>query len=528
MLHHWIRVGLSALALCTAPATAKDLVFCAEGNQEYFSPAINSTGFEVTDQMFDRLVAFKTGTSGVVPSLARDWTVSPDGLAYTFHLRTDVQWQANAHFQPQRFFNADDVLFTFERQWQVDHPFHRVLSDRYPYFKDTAMDSTLSAVVRVDEHTVRFELKHPVAPFLANLAMSWAGIESAEYAQAMLAAGSPERAFLDPLGTGPFRLVGHEPKQRLVFAPFEAHWGGAPRVSGLVFDIEPDPDARWAKLRRGDCHIMASPKPADLDEMRRTPGVKVLSLTGLNVSYLAYNTAKPPFNDVRVRRAMNMAIDKRRILREVYKHTAVPAINPIPPTMLGYNRDLDDVMFKPEQAKQLLAEAGFPNGFDTNVWAMGIQRSYLSDAMAVARIIRENLSAIGVNAEIKTQAWTSYLRGMTNGEHDMGLLGWTGDNGDTDNFLNTLLGCRSVGGYNVAQFCNPEYDDLVYLAKISPHEHERKRLYERAQLVLQAQAPWLPLAHTVLFNTIRDEVEGFEVSALGLFNFKDVRFRQQP
>lgn len=196
--------------------------------------------------------------------------------------------------------------------------------------------------------------------------------------------------------------------------------------------------------------------------------------------------------------------------------------------MLGYNRDLDDVMFKPEQAKQLLAEAGFPNGFDTNVWAMGIQRSYLSDAMAVARIIRENLSAIGVNAEIKTQAWTSYLRGMTNGEHDMGLLGWTGDNGDTDNFLNTLLGCRSVGGYNVAQFCNHEYDDLVYLVKISPHEHERKRLYERAQLVLQAQAPWLPLAHTVLFNTIRDEVEGFEVSALGLFNFKDVRFRQQP
>lgn len=525
MLQHLIRVTAGVLALVLTPAMAKDLVFCAEGNEEYFSPAINATGFEVTDQIFDRLVGFKPGTSEVVPALAKSWTVSPDGTSYTFHLRHRVTWQGNAYFKPQRYLNADDVLFTFERQWMPGHPFHRVVSDRYPYFKDTAMDEMLSAIVRVDEHTVRFELKHPVAPFLANMAMSWAGIESAEYAQAMLAAGTPERMIREPLGTGPFQLMRYEPKRRLTFAPFKAHWGGAPRVDGLVFDIEPNPDVRWAKLRRGDCHIMANPKPEDLAEMRRTPGVEVLSLTGLNIAYLAYNTAKPPFNDVRVRRAVNLAIDKRRILREVYKQTAVPAINPIPPTMLGYNRDLNDVTYNPEQAKKLLAEAGYPNGFDTNVWAMGIQRSYLSDALAVARIIQENLSKVGVNAEMKTQAWTSYLRGMSNGEHDMGLFGWTGDNGDTDNFLNTLLGCRSVGGYNVAQFCDPEYDDLVYKAKISVNMNERKRLYERAQAVLQSQAPWLPLAHTVLFNTVRGEVTGFEINPLGLYNFKDVQFR---
>ena len=110
----------------------------------------------------------------------------------------------------------------------------------------------------------------------------------------------------------------------------------------------------------------------------------------------------------------------------------------------------------------------------------------------------------------------------------MGLLGWTGDNGDTDNFLNTLLGCRSVGGYNVAQFCHPEYDDLVYKAKISKDREERKRLYSRAQVVLQEQAPWLTLAHTVLFNTVREEVVGFSVNPLGLYDFKDVQLLDRP
>jgi dipeptide transport system substrate-binding protein len=528
MVNRIFRFCLLGLTLMAASASAKSLVFCAEGNEEYFSPSINATGFEVTDQMFDRLVAFKPGTSDIVPALASHWTVSDDGLAYTFYLRRQVAWQGNAHFKPQRFLNADDVVFTFERQWKTDHPYHGVVSKDYPYFQDTGMSSTLSAVRKVDEHTVRFELQHPVAPFLANLAMSWAGIESAEYAQAMAAAGTPERMVREPLGTGPFQLVSYQPKTQLVFAPFAQHWAGAPRVSGLVFDIEPSADVRWSKLRRGECHIMASPQPSDLPTMRRTPGVKVHSVTGLNVAYLAYNTAKPPFNDPRVRRALNLAIDKRRILRELYQHTAVPAINPIPPTMLGYNRDLNDISHNPEQARKLLIEADYPFGYEAQLWAMGIQRSYMSNAMGVARIIQDNLKAVGVNAVIKTQDWTTYLRSLSAGEHDMGLLGWTGDNGDTDNFLNTLLGCRSVGGYNVAQFCHPEYDDLVFKAKISKDREERKRLYERAQVVLQEQAPWLTLAHTVLFNTVREEVVGFSINPLGLYDFKDVQLLDRP
>lgn len=524
-----LKLGvLGAWAVMALTVSAKDLVFCTEGNEAYFSPSINATGFEVTDQIFDRLVGFKPGTSEVVPGLASHWSVSDDGLAYTFYLRRQVPWQSNAHFKPTRDFNADDVLFTFERQWKSEHPMHGVVSKDYPYFQDTAMGTTLASIRKLDAHTVRFELKHPVAPFLANLAMSWAGIESAEYAQAMLAAGTPERMVHEPLGTGPFQLVSYKPKTQLVFAPFAQHWAGAPRVSGLVFDIEPSADVRWAKLRQGACHIMVSPKPADLPTMRRTAGVKVLSATGLNVAYLAYNTAKPPFNDPRVRRALNMAIDKRRILRELYQHTAVPAINPIPPTMLGYNRDVNEITYDPEQARKLLIEAGYPFGYETQLWAMGIQRSYMSNAIAVARIIRENLSAVGVKAEIKTQEWTTYLRSLSRGEHDMGLLGWNGDNGDTDNFLNTLLGCRSVGGYNVAQFCHPEYDDLVFKAKISKDREERKRLYERAQVVLQEQAPWLTLAHTVLFNTVREEVVGFSINPLGLYDFKDVQLLDSP
>jgi dipeptide transport system substrate-binding protein len=523
-------VAIFVMGLTSTWVSAKTLTFCSEGNPETLSPIFNtnSTSFDVTGQIFDNLVTFRGGSTELEPALASRWMVSSDGLEYVFSLRRDVQWQANEWFKPTRNFNADDVLFTFERQWKPEHPFYKVTSAYHPYFTDMGMSDLLKSVEKVDDYTVKFKLYQSVTPFVANLAMRWAGIQSAEYAAAMLKAGTPERVDNAPLGTGPFQFQRFDQGIQVVFKAFDAHWAGRAKVDALIFMIQPSAAERWAKLQQGECQIMAYPRPADLSQMRESPNILVKTQTGLNIGYLAYNQRKKPFDDVRVRRALNMAIDRRKILRLAYQHTAVPATNPIPPIQWSYNRHIEDDVFDPEAAQHLLAEAGYPKGFETEIWAMSVQRAYFPDAVAIAKLIQADLAEIGVKVVIKSPDWQVYLRGMQAGDHQMGLLGWTGDNGDPDNFLNTLLGCSSLGGNNVAKFCNPRYDVLVKKAKSITNRDERTHLYEQAQVIFKEQAPWFTLAHTVQFEVMRREVVGFEVSPFGRHAFWGVDVRSAP
>lgn len=169
------------LGLSGACVSAKTLTFCSEGNPETLSPIFNttSTSFDVTGQIFDNLVTFRPGTTEVMPALAQRWTVSSDGLVYVFILRQGVKWQSTENFKPTRHFNADDVLFTFERQWKSTHPFYAVTSAHHPYFKDMGMADMLKSIAKVDDYTVKFTLQQPVMPFVADLAMRWAGMQSA-------------------------------------------------------------------------------------------------------------------------------------------------------------------------------------------------------------------------------------------------------------------------------------------------------------------------------------------------------------
>lgn len=519
----WFVVMLT-FGLLSTGVNAKTLTFCSEGNPETLSPIFNttSTSFDVTGQIYDNLVTFRSGTVALEPALATHWSVSADGLEYVFSLRQGVKWQSNAWFQPTRNFNADDVVFTFERQWKPEHPYYKVTSSHHPYFTDMGMADMLKSVEKVDDHTVKIRLYQSVTPFVANLAMRWAGMQSAEYAAVMLQAGTPELVDSAPLGTGPFQFQSFDKDARVVFKAFDEHWAGRAKVDELIFAIQPNAAQRWAMLQQGGCQIMAYPRPADLPQMREHAQLIVKSQTGLNISYMAYNMRKKPFDDVRVRQALNMAIDRRKILREAYQYTAVPATNPFPPIQWSYNRNVMDDTYDPVVAKRLLAEAGYPNGFTTELWAMSVQRPYIPDAQAVAKLIQEDLAEIGVKVVIKSPDWQGYFRGLHAGDHQMALIGWTGDNGDPDNFLNTLLGCGSLSGNNVAKFCNPRYDALVKKAKSSTSREERTRLYEQAQVIFKEQAPWFTLAHTVQFKIMSREVVGFEVSPVGRHTFSQV------
>ena len=521
---------LCALALpalmALAPASAKTLVYCSEGSPENFSPSINTTGtsFDATEQIYDNIVKFERGGTKVIPGLAESWTISPDGLEYTFKLRKSVKWHSNKNFKPSRDFNADDVLFMIERQWIESDPYFKVTSSNHAYFGDMGMPKLLKSVDKIDEYTVKFTLNRQEAPFLANMAMQWAGVQSKEYAIAMLKAGTPEKIDQEPLGTGAFMLVQYQKDAIIRYKAFPQYWAGKAKIDDLIFAITPDASVRWAKLQKGECHVMPYPNPADLPAIKKDSNVTLMEQPGLNVGYLAYNTTKKPFDDVRVRKAVNMIINKQAIVDAVYLGTAIPATNPIPPTMWSYNKSIKDDAFDPAAGKKLLAAAGYPDGFTTDLWAMPVQRPYNPNAKRIAELMQADLAKVGIKAEIKSFEWGEYRKRMQSGEHQMGMLGWTGDNGDPDNFLNTLLGCAASknNGSNVAKFCDPKFEELVQKAKVVTNIAERTKLYERAQVIFKEQAPWFTIAHAVQIKPVRKEVVDFKLSPFGRHSFYGV------
>jgi len=519
-------IAVAALLLAPLCAEAKTLVFCSEGSPEALNPQIvtTTTGLNAARPMFNQLVEFVPGSTRIRPALAESWQISPDGTEYIVHLRDGVKFHATEDFTPTRNMNADDVLFSLERQWKEDHPFHNISNAGYDYFKDMGMPELLKSIEKIDDMTLRIRLTRPEAPFLADLAMPFNSILSAEYADKLLEAGTPELLDQHPVGTGPFTFAGYQKDIAIRYRVFEDYWEGRQPIETLVFSITPNPAVRLTKLKAGECHVMAFPNPSDTKTIVDDPSLKLLQQEGFNIGYLALNTEKPPFDDVRVRRAINMAIDKRAIIDGAYGGAGVVAKNPIPPTLWSYNDEIEDYPYDPLEAQKLLAEAGFPSGFETDLWYMPVSRPYNPDAKRVAEMIQADLARIGVRVNLVTKEWSEYRTSLQNGEHTMGLYGWTGDNGDPDNFLHVLLGCTAarIGGNNVARWCDDEFDALVSRAKLSYDQGVRERLYRQAQEIAKREAPWVPIAHSVVFMGARDEVDGFKMDPLGRHPFDNV------
>lgn len=516
----------AALALSSIPALGKTLVFCSEGSPEALNPQMvtTTTGMNASRPLFNNLVEFEPGTTRIVPALAESWTVSEDGTVYTFRLRAGVKFHSNRIFKPTRDMNADDVAFSLIRQWKEDHPYHRVAGSGFDFFKDMGMPELLKAIDKVDDRTIRITLTRPESPFLSNLGMAFNAILSAEYADQLLRASTPDLIDQEPIGTGPFAFVSYQKDVALRYRAFPEHWAGKQPIDMLVFSITPNPIVRLTKLKAGECQIMAFPNPGDVAEIAANPALKLLQQEGLNIGYLAMNVTKAPFTDVRVRRALNMAVDKAAIIAAVYQGAGTIAKNPIPPTLWSYNGAVQDYPYDPAQAQRLLIEAGYPQGFETELWYMPVSRPYNPNAKRVAEMIQTDLAKIGVRARLVTDDWGRYRARIQAGEHPMALYGWTGDNGDPDNFLNVLLGCSSArpGGNNIAKWCHADYDALVNRAKRTSNQAERERLYAEAQILVKHEAPWVPIAHSVVFMATRKDVQGFRMDPLGRHPFEGV------
>ncbi|MDA7085189.1 ABC transporter substrate-binding protein [Pseudomonas sp. SA3-5] len=528
---------LTCLLLCGALAVSSQthaastsLVVCSEASPEGFDIVqytAATTADASAETLFERLVRFAPGSTELVPGLAERWEISADGLSYTFHLRQGVQFHRTDWFTPSRAFNADDVLWSFQRQLDPAHPWHALSVRGFPYAEAMAMADLIERIDRLGDYRVRFVLKHPEAPFLADLAMGFASIYSAEYAERLLARGQPEQLNRLPIGTGPFVFERYAKDAQVRFHGNPAYWDGAPAIDKLILAITPEPNVRQQKLKAGDCQIALHPRPVDIPALKADPELQVLELDSLLTAYIGINTRHPPLDDVRVRQALNLAFDKAAYIRAQYgEGNASPALAPYPATLWGHDPRLHGWPHDPARARQLLRDAGHGEGFTLSIWTRPGGGPTNPNPGIGAQMLQADLAAIGIQAEIRVFEWGELIKRAKNGEHDLVFMGWAGDNGDPDNFLSPNLSCAAAeSGENQAGWCDPDFDALIGQARREQGQGQRAALYRQALAIFHEQAPWIPLAHPRQFGALRKGVQGFVLSPMGSNNFAKVRLQ---
>ena len=489
------------------------LVFGRSGDSVSLDPGRETDGesFYATTAVYDTLVEFVPGETAVKPALAKSWDIADGGLTWTFKLREGVKFHDGTPF------NAEAVVFSFERQFKEDHPFYSQGPWKYWGYMD--MDNIVDEVIAIDDLTVQFKLKKVEAPFLANLAMDFASIVSPT-----AAAKYGDDFKNNPVGTGAFKFVSWNKDSDIVFERNSDYWDGPVYLDRLILKVIPDATSRWLALQKGEVDLIDFPSAEDLPAMREDKDIQLIQQPGLNVGYLALNTQKKPFDNKWVRQAMNYAIDQTEIIAAVYGDQGQVAKNPLPPTIWSYNDDIEDYGYNPEKAKELLNKAGYPNGFEMELWAMPVARPYNPNARKIAEIMQAQLSKVGIKAEIVSYEWGTYLDKTDMGEHQAAMLGWTGDNGDPDNFLWVLLSAPAaeLPAGNIALWKDAKFTELARKAKETTDQDERTRLYREAQVVFHEEAPWVPIAHSVVTVPAKESVKNFVIYPTGKRVFKHV------
>lgn len=510
------------LCLAGAAAGAKPLVYCSDASPEGFDPGLwdAAATSAANGQIFQGLVAFTRDGTALEPRLAERWEIAPDARGVTFHLRRGVRFHRSATFAPTREFDADDVLFTFGRFLDPQHPFNRAFPALFVYPQNLGLAAMVERMDKLDAHTVRFTLKRANVNFASYFAMPFAGIQSAEYGAQLLAAGQASRINNLPVGTGPYRFRAYKKDDVLRLEANPDYWRAPQRTDKLIFVIAKDPNVRVQKLLANECQVIAAARDQDVAALKGRADIALAQAQALNISYLSYNLGRAPTNVRAVREALDIAIDRGAIFKVLFpRGDAVPAVGAFPPAVPGFNQSLRNE-YDPARARRLLAEAGFPNGFAIDLWALPIARPTNPNGQLLAQLIQQDWARIGVSARIKTYEWGEYLKRAKKGEHDVYMSGWTADAADADEFLSPNLSCAANAGG--VKFCNAEFDALLEQARATVDTARRLALYERAQLIFKRERPWSPIAHSTIYLPMRKDVQGFMLSPSGRVDFENV------
>lgn len=518
------RIALSTLLLCAlAHAQPKPLVYCADASPEGFDPGLwdSSSTANVTAQIFQGLLRFQPGGTQLQPLLARDWSMNADATRFRFRLREGVNFHSTARFTPTRPFNADDVLFTFRRFIDPKTAFNQAYPAVFVYPQSLGLAQQIAAIEKLGPYEVEFRLREPNVTFATYFAMSFAAIQSAEYAEQLLREGRAHAINNEPVGTGPYRFKSYQKDEAVRMQPHPGYWGQPQRTPALIYAIAREPNVRVQKLLAGECHISSPIRDVDVATVMKRPDIVQLhKIQALNISYLAFNLKKPPLTDRRVREALDIAIDRNAIFKALFpRGDAQQAINAMPPAIPGWNPRLKNE-HDTDKARRLLAEAGFPNGFEIDLWALPVARPTNPNGQLMAQLIQQDWARIGVKAPIKTYEWGEYLKRANKGEHYVYMSGWSGETGDADDFLAPNLSCASSKGG--IKFCDTRFDALLAQARATADAAQRVRLYEEANALFKQERPWMTMAHSTIYIPARKDVKGFVMAPNGRVNFEGV------
>ncbi|MFN3689205.1 ABC transporter substrate-binding protein [Salinarimonas sp.] len=492
-----------ALALVTGAALAAALLLgpqAAPSAQAQTPPGILSVGqvaepksldpqavtaandFRIVVNIYEGLVRYADGTLEIEPALAESWEISEDGTVYTFRLREGVT------FHDGSAFDADAVVFTFERMLNEDHPHH----DTGP-FPLSFFFSAVESVEALDTHTVRFTLEKPYAPFLSNLAYPTGLIVS----PASVAEHGGEFG-RNPSGTGPFRFERWDANVAVVLSRFEEHRDGPAPLEAVVFRPITDANTRVAEMLAGGLDVMVEVPPDALRRFADDASFVVHEEAGPHLWFLILNTREAPFDDVRVRRAVNYAIDKQALVENVLQGTAQIASGPIPPAFAwAYDESLEPYPHDPDRARELIAEAG-AEGAEL-VFFVTEGGSGMLEPVAMGTAIQADLEAVGLSVRIETYEWNTFLERVNaglEGQADMAQMAWMTNDPDTLPFLALRTEAwPEEGGFNSGYYSNEEVDRLLAEARATTDQEERGRLYREVQRLVHEDAPWAFVAN---------------------------------
>lgn len=503
----------------------KSIIYCSEGSPEVFNPQLVTSGTTIdatSNQLYNRLIEFSPEDNAIMPALAKSWHVTRDGKMVTFYLRKNVHFHRTSYFTPGREFNADDVLFSFNRILDKAHSFHSISGGRYPFFQNVQLTELIESIEKINDYMIRFKLTQPDSSFLANIASDPAVILSEEYATMLSRLEEKRQIDFLPIGTGPFKLKEYRAGSFIRYEPHPQYWQDVSQLEQLVYDITPRDTGRLTKLLAGECDVIAY--PIAHEKINDRPDLTLEAVTSFNVGYMGFNTKKPPFDEPLVRQAIAHAINRYAILEAVYTGQADIAKALLPSSSWAYDDTITMFPYSIDVAKELLKKAGYPNGFSMDLWAMPVQRAYNPDAITMAKLIQADLQEVGIQVNIVSDyEWTTFLRKIGEGEHQSVLLGWSADHPDPDNFFSPLLSCpSSETGSNRTFWCDETFDTLIQEALKTTNISKRKALYSKALQRVNDEAPLIPIAHSKRFQARSTKVEGKLLRSIGGIDFSEV------
>ncbi len=508
-----LLIGIMSLFLVAGMGFAQTLVYGQSDLPKTLDSADAQDGnsLRVAKQVVETLVAFKPGTVIPIPGLAVRWEANDDSTVWTFYLRKGVKFHDGTPF------NAEAVKFNYDRWNDKQNPYRgnkQFVPFTWVFGGFKGEGSVIDKVEVVDDYTVRFYLNKPVGFFPQMVAASYFGIDSPTAVKA-----DPDRygtPDVGIVGTGPFVFKSWTIGDKVILERNENYWGEKAKVKTLVFRGIPEPTSRLAELRAGSIDIANNLSPEDYQTIKNDPNLVAVVQKGLNIGYLAFHQQNKPLDNLKVRQAIAMAVDWQAIVDAFYGGLGERATEFVPPAMWGRAGDIKPFTYDPEKAKQLLAEAGYPNGFETEIWYMPVSRPYFPAPQPIAETIATYLADVGIKAKLKTEDWGTYLSDYDQGKFPMYMLGWSPDYPDPDNYLYTFFGPTSIKtNLGCETDVCKEIGDLILKARVTADLDQRKALYAKAQRLVHDNVLSIPVAHNNPLHATRKNVKNYIPSPLG-------------